>query len=211
MRKWFPVIPAGGAFLFSALVYSRLPARVVTHWGADGQPNGYSSRAVAAFLIPVVILLTWGLLRGLPHIDPRRSNYAKFQGTYDLAINAIVTLLAVVQVGVLGVALGWPMPDPRYLAMGSTGVLTLILGNILPRARSNWWFGIRTPWTLSSETVWTKTHRVGGYLLSAAGVLILLSMFLPPAVGMTVLLVSVMGASLGATVYSYVVWKQEQP
>ena len=211
MRKWYPVILIGGLILFSALVYSHLPARVVTHWGANGQPNGYSSRFVAVLLIPATILFTWGLMRGLPVIDPRRANYAKFQGTYDLIVNAVVTLLAVVQVGVLGSALGWPMPDPRYLAMGTTGVLTLILGNVLPRARSNWWFGIRTPWTLSSETVWTKTHRVGGYMLSAAGVLILLSMFLPPAMGMTVLLVSVVGASLGATVYSYFVWKQEQP
>ena len=211
MRKWFPVIPIAGAFVLSAAVYSRLPNPMATHWGIDGAANGYSSRLVGAFIMPVMALAIWGFMRGLPYIDPLRANYAKFQSTYDLMVNAFVTLLALVNVAVLGRSLGWPMPDMGRMMAVLVGAMTLLLGNVLPRARPNWWFGIRTPWTLTSDTVWTKTHRVGGYLMSAAGVITLLSAFLPQRATFVVLMVSLMGASLGSVVYSYFAWREEEP
>lgn len=210
MRKWFPAIPITGALLLSAAVYSRLPARMATHWDMNGNANGFSSRPVGAFLMPLMALAIWGFMRGLPYIDPRRANYLKFQGTYDLMIDAVVTLLAAMHVVVLGHALGWPMPDVGKTAAVAVGALTMVLGNMMPRARPNWWFGIRTPWTLSSDRVWTSTHRVGGYLMTAAGVVAMLSAFLPARASFIVLLVSVVGASLGATAYSYFAWRKEQ-
>ena len=211
MRKWFPAIPIAGAFLLSAAVYSRLPDVMATHWGIDGTANGYSSRLVGAFVMPVMALAIWGFMRGLPYIDPRRANYAKFQGTYDLMVNAVVMLLALVHVVLIGHALGWPMPAVGRMAPVLVGTMTLVLGNVMPRARPNWWFGIRTPWTLSSDTVWTRTHRVGGYLMTAAGVVTLLAVFLPPRATFVVLMASIIGASLGAAVYSYFAWREEQP
>ena len=210
MRKWYPAIILAGAFLFSAIVYARLPATLITHWGVNGEPNGYSSRSVGAFILPAMGLALWVLMRGLPLIDPRRANYAKFEGTYDLMINLAVTLLVVVHVATLGRALGWPLPDALRTSAAVVGVVTLILGNVLPRARSNWWFGIRTPWTLSSDTVWTRTQRVGGYLFTAAGLITLLSALLPPVASFILLIASVGVASLGSAVYSYFIWREEQ-
>ncbi len=211
MRKWFPAGPIAGALLLSVAVYSRLPDPMATHWDINGTPNGFSSRLVGAFLLPVMALAIWGFMRGLPYIDPRRANYAKFQGTYDLVINAVITLLAVVHVAVIGRALGWPMPDTARLAAVIVGTMTLIMGNVMPRARPNWWFGIRTPWTLSSDSVWMKTHRVGGYMMTAAGVVSLLSVFLPARASFGVLIGSITAASFGAVVYSYFAWRAEQP
>lgn len=210
MRKWFPVIPIAAAFLLSAIVYARLPSPMATHWGINGQPNGYSSRFIGAFLMPGMALALWAFMRGLPIIDPRRANYAKFQGTYDLMVNALVTFLAVIHVVMLGTALHWPVPRIDRMTPLAVGALLLLLGNVLPRARPNWWFGIRTPWTLSSDTVWTRTHRVGGYLMTAAGAITLCTVLLPPAAGFVVLMVAVVGASLGSVVYSYFVWRGEQ-
>jgi uncharacterized membrane protein len=184
---------------------------VATHWGIDGQPNGWSSRLSAALLMPVLALVLWGVLRALPAIDPRRANYAKFQGTYDLVVNAILTFLVALHAWVLGTALGWPMPSMQRLMPVSMGALFLVLGNFLPRARPNWWFGIRTPWTLSSDTVWARTHRIGGYLMSVAGLACVLAVFLPPAWSLGVIVVAVSVSSLGSVVYSYFAWKQEQP
>jgi immunity protein, SdpI family len=209
MRKWYPAALIAAAFAFSAVVYSRLPDPMVTHWDAAGHPNGYSSRAFGAFLVPAMALFIWALMRGLPYIDPRRANYAKFQGTYDLIIDAVLTLLVAIHVGVIGSALGWPIHIERVTPLG-VGALLIVMGNVLPRARSNWWFGIRTPWTLSSETVWTKTHRVGGYLMAAAGVITVLSALLPARWSAGVLLGAVMGAALGSVGYSYFAWRQEQ-
>ncbi|HEX8724319.1 MAG TPA: SdpI family protein [Gemmatimonadaceae bacterium] len=210
MRKWFPVIPVGGAFLLSAAVYSRLPNPMPSHWDINGQVNGYSSRPFGAFLMPVIALLIWGLMRGLPHIDPRQANYAKFQGTYDLVVNAILTMMAAIHVAVIGAALGWPIPHIERLSTVAVGAMLLVLGNVLPRARPNWWFGIRTPWTLSSDTVWIRTHRVGGYLMAAAGLLTMIAAFLPPRAGFAVLMTAVAGAALGSVVYSYFAWRKEQ-
>ncbi len=209
MRKWYPAIPIAAALAFTAYAFQRLPLRVATHWDIHGQPNGYSGRAVAAILLPAIMVALWGALRGLPLIDPRRANYVKFQGTYDLAINAIVTLMLLVHVSILGRALGWPIPIDR-VAPAIVGAMLLVLGNVLPRARPNWWFGIRTPWTLSNDNVWTRTHRVGGYLMTAAGAVVLLGVPLPHAWSLGVLVGAIAVSSLGSLVYSYFAWREEQ-
>ncbi len=209
MRRWYPAALVAAAFAFSLLAYPHLPDRIPVHWGLNGQPNGYGGRFMGAFLLPAIALGIWGFMRGLPLIDPRRANYAKFQGTYDLMVNAVVTLLVAVHVAAVGSALGWPIRIDRVMPLVVGGMI-LLLGNVLPRARSNWWFGIRTPWTLSSDTVWTKTHRVGGYLMTAAGLLTVLTVLLPARAGFVVMMGAIVGASLGSVVYSYFAWREEQ-
>jgi uncharacterized membrane protein len=88
-------------------------------------------------------------------------------------------------------------------------MLFVVLGNALPRARQNWWFGIRTPWTLTNERVWTRTHRVAGYLLAASGAVLVLVALVPGRWPITLAIGSVIVASLGSIVYSFIAWKQE--
>lgn len=209
MRKWYPAVLIAAAYVFSAIVYPRLPNPMPVHWDIHGHVNGYGKPFVGAFLMPTMALGIWALLRWLPLIDPRRPNYAKFQGTYDLVIDVVVTVLVAVHVMAVGRVLGWPLPIERVVPL-AVGAVLIVVGNLLPRARSNWWFGIRTPWTLSSDTVWAKTHRLGGYLMIAAGVVVILAMFLPDAwILRTVLGASVI-AGLAPVVYSYFAWKGEQ-
>lgn len=210
MRRYFPLFPIAAAWVFSAVVYSRLPEQVPVHWDWSGQPDRWGSRVEGAFLLPAIALVLWGLLRWLPTIDPRRANYARFGGTYDFSVNAILTFMAGLHIVLLGTVLGWPISVERVVP-GAVGVLLLIIGNLLPRARSNWWFGIRTPWTLSSDRVWQKTHRVGGYLMILAGLGLLVQALIPGkataglAIGLVVLCVA------GTLVYSYVAWRGERP
>lgn len=208
MRKWFAPTVIAAALLFSAFVYSRLPERMPVHWDLHGQVNRYGSRAEGAFGLPGLMLAMWLLLRVLPRIDPRRANYAKFADTYDLVINSFMALIAVMHVALLGTALGWPLSMAR-LAPALIGLQFIILGNALPRARPNWWFGIRTPWTLSNDRVWMRTHRVGGYLLAAAGVVLLIAAALPRGWTFALGLAAVLAAGFGSLVYSYFAWKQE--
>ncbi len=209
MRKWYPAVVIAAAFVFSFAVYHRLPNPMPVHWDATGHVNGYGSRAFGAFFAPVMALFIWAMMRWLPTIDPRRANYAKFQGTYDLIVDTVVTLLVAVHVGVIGSALGWPVRIERTMPL-LIGVVFLIFGNVLPRARSNWWFGIRTPWTLSSDVAWTKTHRIGGYLMSGAGVVTILSALLPPRASVVVMMTAIGIAALGSVAYSYFAWRREQ-
>ena len=209
MRKWFAPTLIAAAVLFSMFVYPRLPERMPVHWGLHGQVDRYGSRVEGAFMLPALMLLIWLLLRFLPRIDPRRENYAKFADTYELLINSIITLVAVMQVALLGTALGWPVSMERVVP-ALVGLQFIILGNALPRARPNWWFGIRTPWTLSNDRVWARTHRVGGYLLAAAGVVLLSAAALPRGWTFALGLAAVLSAGFGSLVYSYFAWKQER-
>ena len=208
MRKWYPVTLIVVASVASALAYANLPDRVPTHWNVRGQVDGTGTRLQLSLLLPTLILVLWPLLRLLPTIDPRRANFAKFQDTYDLVVNLILTILVVIHLALLGVALGLPIDIARVIPAG-LGLMLVVIGNLLPRARSNWWFGIRTPWTLSSDRVWERTHRVGGYLLAAAGLVIVAASFLRPPILGTVVAIAIGGAALASVVYSYIAWKEE--
>lgn len=208
MRKWLPLALVAADFAFAAAVYPHLPARVPSHWNLHGQVDAYSGRTSAALVLPALALAVWLLLRALPRIDPRRVNYAKFAGSYDAVVAAVVAMIVVIHLVVLGAGLGWPVPMDRVMPI-ALGALFVVIGNVLPRARSNWWFGIRTPWTLSNERVWERTHRVGGYLMFAAGLLCIAAGLLPGGGGLLVVVAAVLVASLGSTVYSYFAWKQE--
>lgn len=208
MRKWFGLLAAAAALAFTVVVYGDLPARMPTHWNFHGEVDGWSGRPVGAFLLPLMAVGIWVVLRFLPRIDPRRENYARFRDTYDLVMNTIVTFMALLHVVVLGAALGWPISPGRFIGAGA-GLLFIVLGNVLPRARPTWFFGIRTPWTLTNDRVWERTHRLGGYLFVAAGLLMLVAGLFPSALPAVAVPVTIAAVVLATVVYSFVAWKQE--
>ena len=207
MRKWYPAFLIAATAIASAIAYPRLPETVPSHWNLHGQVNGWQSRGFAAFLMPIVLLVLWGVMRGLPAIDPRRANYAKFQPTYDFVVGAVLTVPALIHLAVIGAALGAPISIQRVMPI-AFGIMLIAIGNQLPRARPNWWFGIRTPWTLSNDRVWERTHRVGGYLITAAGAAIIIGALVMKLAGPLVI-VCIAGAGLGSAIYSYFAWRQE--
>jgi uncharacterized membrane protein len=114
------------------------------------------------------------------------------------------------QAAVLGAALGAPFEMGR-MVLGGVGILFLALGNYLPRLRSNWWMGIRTPWTLDNEEVWRRTHRLGGWSFALGGLLCVLgALLLPVEVAGIVGLCSLGAAAVVPVVYSYVIWRQQR-
>lgn len=208
MRRRYPLFLIGAVIAFSLIVYDRLPERVPVHWGINGQPDRLGSRAEATLLLPVIMIASWALLRWLPSIDPKRANYAKFADTYELFVNSLLTLFAVMHVVVVGNALGWPVSVGRVVP-ALIGLLFMVLGNALPRARPNWWFGVRTPWTLSNDRVWMRTHRVAGYLLFGAGIVFVVAALVPSPLTFGLAVASIVAAGAGSIIYSYLAWKQE--
>lgn len=209
MRKWLPAALILATVLFSIAVYGRLPDPMVIHWNAAGEPDGYGSRAVGTFLLPAVILGLWALLLVLPGIDPRKANIEKFRDTYDIFVIAVVAVMCALQIGVLGAALGWPIQIGR-LAPISIGALFMLLGSLLPRFKSNFFFGIRTPWTLSSDSVWERTHRVGGYGMMLIGALLVIAGLIGTAPWFVIAIAGSVALGIGVLVYSYVLWRSEQ-
>jgi uncharacterized membrane protein len=208
MRKWIPAAFVAASFALSAAVWERLPERIPIHWNFRGEIDRWGGRAEGALLFPVLALILWIVLPLLPKIDPRRASFDKFRGSYDLIIGATLALLFVVHCAVIAAALGYRVPMGRLVPI-AVGLLFITIGNVLPRTRPNWWMGVRTPWTLSNDRVWARTHRVSGWLMVAAGVLIMLSAFLPSSWGFAVLLAAALGSAFGSIVYSYFAWKQE--
>jgi immunity protein, SdpI family len=210
MRKWIPLLIVVAAFVASAIVYPRLPEMVPTHWnGMDAQPDSWSSRAFGAWLTPVILLGMWALVRILPAIDPRGANYAKFGGAFEAIIGSLMLFLLGMHILLLRAALGHPAPMQRVVPFG-IGILLIVIGNLLPRARPNWFVGIRTPWTLSSDRVWEKTHRFGGRVFVAGGLLITIAALLWAQWVHVVLIAVVLIATSSVVIYSYLEWKREQ-
>jgi uncharacterized membrane protein len=80
------------------------------------------------------------------------------------------------------------------------------MGNFLGKVRKNFFLGIRTPWTLASDEVWAKTHRLGGWCFVIAGVLVALSAVLVPDVQWLVYII--IGMALIPVVYSYIAYRK---
>ena len=208
MRRWLPAVLIAGAVLFSLAVYSRLPDQVPVHWGFSGEPDRFGTRVEGAFLMPAIMIALLVLMRWYPSRDPRAANIAKFRDAYDTVVTGTIALLSGIHVLALGDALGWRIDMARAVLI-SLGVLFILLGNLLPVVRSNFIFGIRTPWTLSSETVWTRSHRVGGYAMVAAGVITIVGALLARPWGLAVALTSLVVSAVIPVVYSYVLWARE--
>lgn len=162
----------------TAVFYGRLPAEIPTHWGLDGTVT-YGAKSTLWLLggLPAAL---WCLFVLLPSIDPRRESYRKFRGVYD-ALNAVMMLFFL---GMICITISEAMNPERIsvaaVVTAGCGLLFAFLGNMMPKFKSNFFVGIKTPWTLSSTEVWNRTHRFAGYLWFAGGILIVpLAVLLP--------------------------------
>jgi uncharacterized membrane protein len=205
-RRWLGPAVIVAMVVFVAVVYGRLPARIPAHWNVAGEVDAWRSRAWA-WLLPGVAAAMRLLLPQLRRIDPRREHYARFEETFWIVVNVVILLLAAAEVVTLGAALGWPV-DPTQVLLAATGVSLLVLGNYMPRVRSNWWMGIRTPWTLSSEQVWRETHRLAGKTFVLGGLLVLAALPLEPPLRVWAVVTGIAVASGVPAVYSYFAWRR---
>jgi len=208
-NRWIGVIVGAGALAAAIWAYPQLPPRIPSHWNIHGEVDGYAGRFVGAFVMPLVILAVAGIAHVLPKIDPKGQNYPKFHDTYWLLINGILIFMGVMYLAVIGNAIGAPIPVQQVLP-AALGFLFIILGNYLGRVQPNWFLGIRTPWTLSSDTVWRKTHRLGAWVFVIAGILFIVSAFVPGARSGVPLAAIIVGLVMVPVLYSLYLWMRER-
>jgi uncharacterized membrane protein len=159
--------------------------------------------------MPGLLVLMWAMLRWLPSIDPRGENYARFAGAFEGIIVLVMLFIFGAHMTILAASLGQPVSVDRLAPIG-IGLLLMGVGNLLPRARPNWFVGIRTPWTLSNDRVWERTHRVGGYFLVAGGALIVIAGIAVPALAFGTMITVCAASAVFLLIYSYVAYRQEQ-
>jgi len=145
----------------------------------------------------------------LPKVDPRRENYARFLSSYWLIANAVIVFLLVAHAMIIASGLGFDVKIDRLMPLG-VGLLFVFLGNYLTRVEPNWFVGIRTPWTLSSDSVWRRTHRTGGWLMVIGGLVLAASAFVPRPAFLVLFVATIVIVAVIPIVQSYVLWKREQ-
>lgn len=204
---------AAGMAVVGALVASRVPATLLLpmHWNIHGEADRYGSKWTALMSAPALTLLLATLFWFLPALEPRERNLERSQGLYLSTWAALLILMTAIEVVMLSAALHWGL-DTEAVITGSSGVLFVLVGNQLGKSRRMYLVGFRTPWTLASEEVWIKTHRLAGKLMVAWGLVALLAALVPissvlrgglfAAGGMILVSVSVL--------YSYWLWRREK-
>ncbi|MEH6962267.1 SdpI family protein [Priestia megaterium] len=190
------------------LALPHLPATMPIHWGANGEADGFATKINAMILTVGIMVLIYFIIAFVPRIDPRKENYKYFSKTYNIVLNAVLLLFFFVNMSTILQGLGYNVPM-SYIAPIMAGLVFIIIGNYLQRVRSNYFMGIRTPWTLSNETVWKKTHRLSGKLFFIGGLLILISAFLPDGYKSVIMWGSIVLCVAIPYLYSYLAYKKE--
>ena len=200
---------AGLLSIASAWVFLQLPdnARIPMHWNFHGQVDGYGSRA-AVFFMPGVVLAVSLLLFLLPWLEPRRGNLLRSASAYRWVWLGIVTFLSGLHALMLATALGHHVVLHQWVISGF-GLLLMVMGNFLGKVRSNFVFGVRTPWTLSSDLAWNRTHRLAGWSFVACGLIVAICAWLMPDRAFVVVVAAIVVASLVPTIFSYFVWRND--
>jgi uncharacterized membrane protein len=208
MRKWIPLALVLVAVIISIIAYPQLPDRVPTHWNAAGEVNGWSSRLWGAWMLPLIMAVVWLIMRAIPHIDPRKANYAKFEVMYDWLVILVIAFMLVMHGVVIMSATGTPIAI-QTVVMPAVGIFFAVMGLLLPKVHPNWFVGIRTPWTLTSDLSWERTHKIGGVLFVALGLLMVVTSVLAPTTAIWVLVIAAVGVTIFLFAYSYRVWKED--
>ena len=168
------ILPA----LIGVFFWKALPEQVPTHFGIDGQADGYSSKLFTLVVFPILFVLFQIIaLASLEKESVKVTVPAKMRKLYAWIIPA---LSLIVQGSIYANALGWVKSSPT-LVTAFLGIIFVIIGNYLPKTHRNHTIGIRIPWTLSDDKNWHKTHRMAGKLWVLGGLLILLESFVQVA------------------------------
>ncbi|HEY5629105.1 MAG TPA: SdpI family protein [Candidatus Limnocylindrales bacterium] len=186
-----------------------IDAQVPIHWGASGEVNGYGPAWLGFLMTPAVTLAMVALFSVIPRVEPRRRNLERSGSAYLTLANTIVVLSLGLQAVLVLAGTGHAVPVALVIG-GGVGILFAVLGNVMGTVRSNFLFGIRTPWTLTSELAWDRTHRLAGRLFVVGGLVTFLTSFSGSTVLLLIVLLGVviLTATLG-TIYSYQVWRSD--
>lgn len=186
-------------------LYPVLPDPVPTHWNAAGEIDGYTSKPLGVILMPLFAAGIWLLMKAIPRMSPKGFGTGEFQGVVNLLQVVMVGFMSVIGVFALLAARGLPVPLGSVIPL-AVGLLFIVLANYFGKLRKNFFIGIRTPWTIASDEVWSRTHRLGSRTFALAGLVMAVSAFLPQVQG---LVFAVVAASvLVPVVYSWWLYRR---
>jgi uncharacterized membrane protein len=197
------------ATLAGLLPWNRLPDQMASHWNVNDQVDGYTSKIWGVFLVPLISMGMFLIFLVIPAIDPLKANILQFREAFNLFIVLIVAFMLYIY----GLSLAWNLGYTGFRMSGAMlpamGLLFIFIGFMLRQAKRNFFIGIRTPWTLSSDHVWNETHRLGSVLFMISGALAFLGGFFGGTTAFWMMFAPIIGSTLFLLVYSYVLYQRE--
>jgi len=193
-------------FIVSIAVFKFLPQTIPTHWGVSGNIDAYGSKWMI-FLSPVIsLLLTFGIYF-IPKVDPKKENIMRSGRAFPATMILLTLVFLVVEAVTIFASFGYNVSVAKILP-AAIGIMFIFLGNYMPKVKPNYLFGIRFPWTLANETVWVKTHRLGGWVFFFMGVLFIAGIFIPAPYNFILPLGGVFLGIILLFIYSYFEYKK---
>jgi len=195
--------------IITALLYSSLPQQIPTHWDINNTVT-YSDKSEIWLIAGLSPLMTV-LFIVIPLIDPKKKNYARFSGVYE--IFCIVTMLFFLVI--YGVVIVESL-SPGIVNVGKftslmVGLLFIFLGNVMPKVKHNYSFGVKTPWALADPDVFNRSNRLAGFISFVGGIIITVSVFFLSEKAMFVLMMAFVAVfCIVPTVMSYIWFKNNQ-
>lgn len=203
-KDWVLLMIIALEFIISAYFYKSLPNKLPINWNFGGEANSYVGKNYGSLASPLTGLALYIILLILPAIDPKKLNYKKFNTTYRFLKYLLVIFSFAMEIVTILPAVGIPINNKLIIQLLGP-ILIILIGNVMGRFRHNYFVGIKTPWTLASDEVWRKTHRMSGPLWVIGGIILLILSFTKinsdsAALAIILLIVIV------PTVYSYVIY-----
>lgn len=202
-----PLTMIGLVLLAWVIAYPKLPEQVPIHWNFNGEANGFASKISALFSTLGIMILLYVSMAFLPKVDPRKINYKYFSKSYHIMLNVILGVLFVINIMMLANAVGYDVPIGSIGPL-VVGIIFMVLGNYMPQVRSNFFIGIRTPWTLSNDEVWKKTHRAASKIFFFGGLIMILTTFTPAFWKEVILFVVIAVTIIAPYLYSYLLYRR---
>ncbi len=201
------LIFVAAAFASGAFFYPQLPDKIASHWNASGEVDGYMNKFWGVFILPVIMLVLFVMYWVIPKIDPLKRNIELFRKYY----NGFWIFLFVFLLYVFGLQTSWNLGlrfNFSTAIVPAVAMLWYAVGIIIGKAKRNWFIGIRTPWTLSSDVVWEKTHKLGSKLFKIAAFISLLGLFFKNGILVAAIVAPAVGVALITLVYSYIEYRK---
>jgi len=196
-------------FIAGIFLYPQLPNSIASHWDSSGEVNGYMQKFWGVFLLPTIMLFVFGLYIVIPLIDPLKSNIQTFRKFYNIFWILLEAFFLYIFILIIAWNLGYRF-NFSYAIVPALAVLFFFIGSFLKNIKRNWFIGIRTPWTLSNDEVWDKTHKLGGKLFQVSAVICLLGLFLEGNAIIVTTIAPIIFSALFAVAYSYIIYKKQK-
>ena len=210
MKKEFPLLAVVALpFFYLAYIWNSLPEKVPVHWNLKGEIDRYGDK-IELLLIPIALpLFTYLILWIVPKIDPK-NKLNKMGGKLHTIKLLLVTFMSILALYIIYSSKHESLTNPNLLII-YIGALYLIFGNFLKTIRPNYFMGFRTPWTLESESVWRKTHKLAGVMWFAGGLVVVMASFILTYRSNLMLFLFITGLiTIVPTIQSYLYFNNEQ-